>query len=126
MISSAEQLVSYQQQLLELATQKEQSIISRDIDRLNELNRAEVQVLKQISLLEKEGFSSPSEELLQQSQNLQDELKSILASNEQLLQDALHYTNHMITHLTGGHQNPNYSKSNESKSSKSMAFDSKA
>ncbi|MFC4355275.1 hypothetical protein ACFO0S_09475 [Chryseomicrobium palamuruense] len=122
----AERLISSQQQLLDLAKRKEQSIISRHVDRINELNKQEVLILKQISQLEKEGISSVSEDLLLKSQQLQDELKQQLALNEQLLKDALQFTTQMISHLTGDHQNPNYSKSNESKSAKSMAFDSKA
>lgn len=122
----AKQLIAHQQQLLDIARQKETAIISRQVDRLNELNKEEVVILKQISQLDKAGLSGASPQLLEHSQQLQDELKEQLASNEQLLKDALHYTNQMISHLTGDHQNPNYTKTNESKSAKSMAFDSKA
>lgn len=122
----AKQLIAHQQHLLDIAKQKETAIITRNIDQLNELNKQEVLILKQISQLEKAGISDASPQLIELSLQLQDELKEQLVSNEQLLKDALHFTNQMISHLTGDHQNPNYTKTNESKSAKSMAFDSKA
>lgn len=122
----ANQLITHQQQLLDIAKQKETAIITRQIDQLNDLNKQEVLILKQISQLEKAGISGASKHLIEHSQHLQEQLKEQLVSNEQLLKDALHFTNQMISHLTEDHQNPNYSKTNESKSAKSMAFDSKA
>lgn len=122
----ANQLITHQQQLLDIAKQKETAIITRQIDQLNDLNKQEVLILKQITQLEKAGISGASEQLIEHSQHLQEQLKEQLVSNEQLLKDALHFTNQMISHLTEDHQNPNYSKTNESKSAKSMAFDSKA
>lgn len=122
----AKQLIAHQQQLVDIAKQKETAIITRQVDQLNDLNKQEVLILKQISQLDKAGISGASDQLIQHSQQLQEQLKEQLASNEQLLNDALHFTNQMISHLTEDHQNPNYSKTNESKSAKSMAFDSKA
>lgn len=126
MTTHANQLLELQQQLIEIAIEKQQSIMNRDVERLGNLNREEVQVLKQLSVLEKQGIPNPSEDDIAESQRLHEQLQHQLAINDELLKDALQFTNQMIAQLTGDHQPTTYSKTNELKSVKSFAFDSKA
>ena len=118
-------LLQYMRELVDIAQQKQQAIVNREVTELDTLNKLEIRLLKQLSQFEKEIIEVPKDvgdELVHYQLALREQLQL----NEHLLQDALQFTQHMLTQLTEQNDLPGYKPKQVAAQSRPLAFDHKA
>lgn len=118
-------LLHYMSELVDIAQKKQKAIVNREVTELDALNKQEIRLLKQLSQFEKEITKVPQDvgdELVRYQLALREQLQL----NEQLLQDALQFTQHMLTQLTEQNDSPGYKPHQVAAQSRPMAFDHKA
>ena len=118
-------LLQIMSELVDIAQKKQQAIVNREVTELDALNKQEIRLLKQLSQFEKEITKVPQDvgdELVRYQLALREQLQL----NEQLLQDALQFTQHILTQLTEQNDSPGYKPRQVAAQSRPMAFDHKA
>lgn len=130
-ITTLEELINVQKQLISYADDKKEVLITRKVDELNQIVQAEAKLVKQLSQLESErqqqvenvlqmhpsltfiqfidAFSDEDRQKkltvqLKTLQQLMVELQSKNKVNEQLLKDSLSFVHHMINQVTDSKQ----------------------
>ena len=136
LVTTMEELINVQKQLIHCAERKKPILIDRQVDELNRLVPEEAKLVKQLekldnervqlvsNLLEEQGSSSfaefveqlPDEEVKTKLQSQLVTLQQLMADlqeknqvNEQLLKDSMRFVHHMIEQVTKSKkQNFNY------------------
>ena len=119
-------LLHYMSELLDVAQKKQQAIVNREVTELDLLNKQEITLLKQLSQFERQARTEVSEDVGSELVRYQLALREQLKVNEELLQDALHFTQHMLSQLTEQNDSPGYQPRQAQVQSRPMAFDHKA
>lgn len=119
-------LLHYMSELLDVAQKKQQAIVNREVTELDLLNKQEITLLKQLSQFERQARTEVSEDVGSELARYQLALREQLQVNEQLLQDALQFTQHMLSQLTEQNDSPGYQPRQAQVQSRPMAFDHKA
>lgn len=119
-------LLHYMSELLEIAQKKQQAIVNREVTELDTLNKQEIALLKQLSQFEKKTATEVTEDVGNELARYQLALRDQLQVNEQLLQDALQFTQHMLSQLTEQNDSQGYQPRQTQVQSRPIAFDHKA
>ncbi|MBM7705988.1 hypothetical protein JOD03_000890 [Chryseomicrobium aureum] len=120
------QLLALVKQLVELAIEKEQAITTRELERLETLNKQELTILKELSTLEKQQILPQPDEVIVEMQRFQKQLREQLKTNQQLLEDALQFTRYLLGQITEQNESQSYQPGNQATPGRSVAFDFKA
>lgn len=119
-------LLHYMSELLDVAQKKQQAIVNREVTELDLLNKQEITLLKQLSQFERQSLTEVSEDVGSELVRYQLALREQLQVNEELLRDALQFTQHMLSQLTEQNDSPGYQPRQAQVQSRPMAFDHKA
>jgi len=119
-------LLHQMQQLLDIAEQKQLAITARELETLERLNKQELDMLKTLTQLERSEQSPQPVEVIEELAKFQQALREQLHINEQLLNDALKYTQHMLGQLTEQPDTHSYQPRKQNAPTRSLAFDHKA
>ena len=119
-------LLHYMSELLDVAQKKQQAIVNREVTELDLLNKQEITLLKQLSQFERQALTEVSGDVGSELVRYQLALREQLQVNEELLRDALQFTQHMLSQLTELNDSPGYQSRQAQVQSRPMAFDHKA
>lgn len=119
-------LLHYMSELLDVAQKKQQAIVNREVTELDLLNKQEITLLKQLSQFERQSLTEVSENVGSELVRYQLALREQLKVNEELLRDALQFTQHMLSQLTEQNDSPGYQPRQVQVQSRPIAFDHKA
>ena len=119
-------LLQYMSELVEIAQKKQQAIVNREVTELDLLNKQEITLLKQLSQFERQSLTEVSENVGSELVRYQLALREQLKVNEELLRDALQFTQHMLSQLTEQNDSPGYQPRQAQVQSRPIAFDHKA
>ncbi|OZS78405.1 hypothetical protein CF394_06510 [Tetzosporium hominis] len=119
-------MLHYMSELLDVAQKKQQAIVNREVTELDLLNKQEITLLKQLSQFERQSLTEVSEDVGSELVRYQLALREQLKVNEELLRDALQFTQHMLSQLTEQNDSPGYQPRQAQVQSRPMAFDHKA